>query len=90
MLSLSIVRLFFGLIFVSGFTLAYLKIAHSMSGIEQLQPGTYHLLITKFLILMGLGHSVMVGPKQQSKRWIDIGLILIAIASLLGLILSNH
>ncbi|OED34966.1 hypothetical protein AB834_05450 [PVC group bacterium (ex Bugula neritina AB1)] len=80
-------KTFFGLVFVSGVLLAYLKIITSLDSGDILKTGIYHILITKFALLMGLGHFVMVGSKKESKTWINISLVAIALATFLGLMI---
>ena len=78
-------RTFYFLLLVSGCILFYLKITIALDSAQGLNKGFYHLLLTKFFLLMGLGHFVFVGLKKNQKHWINLGLVFIAIAAFLGL-----
>jgi hypothetical protein len=87
---LKFLKIFFGLIFVSGFTLAYLTITTALQSGIPIPNGTYHILGTKIVLLMGLGHLVMVGSKKNMPRWTSYSLVIIAITTFLGLLLRGY
>ena len=87
---LKLLKMFFGLLFVSGFTLAYLRITTALQSGIALPNGTYHILGTKFVLLMGLGHLIMVGSKKNMARWTCYSLVIVAVATFLGLILRGY
>lgn len=82
-------KMFLGLLFVSGFGLAYLRFVTAFSNGIEIHSANYHILITKFILLLGLAHFIVMGMTKNRPGWTSYALIMVALATGCGILLRS-